>query len=208
VAERSRRSERSAGFTLIEVIAAVLMVGLVFGVLISWVTTNLRAVERSRRENEASQLAEQRARELQFELLQGAVPDDGTDRGEFAPAAGAADAEPEYGWEVTVEPYQIPLPPDSEGVEPASALFVSPGAPGISEDSPLKRLSIRVYALDRDDEDLVEPFVLFGVQPTAPGGNAPQAGGAADAGAAGSDAAGRGGPARTPADNPVDPEAP
>ena len=58
----SERGER--GFTLIEVLAAVLIVCLVFGVLLESVTRNLRDLSRAREDAHAAQVAEDRVREL------------------------------------------------------------------------------------------------------------------------------------------------
>ena len=61
------------GFTLIEVLAAVLIVSLVFGLLLESVTRNLADLGRSRLEARAADLAEQRARDLVTELAAGAA---------------------------------------------------------------------------------------------------------------------------------------
>ena len=65
------------GFTLIEVLAAVLIVCLVFGLLLESVTHNLRDLSRAREEARAAEIAEDQTDELEVVLASGEKLEDG-----------------------------------------------------------------------------------------------------------------------------------
>jgi len=138
------------GFTLIEVLAAILIVSLVFGLLLEAVTRNLADLSRARAEGRAAQLAENRLRDLRADLEVGTKLQDGIQE---------------------VAPQKIKLPPDYPGELPPSPLFevanerARPVTPG--EEAPLRMIAVRVYAADVDPET-VDPFVVLVTAPTDP----------------------------------------
>lgn len=83
-----RAMRRGDGFTLLEVMAAVLVLGLLYTVLADTAMRGLRSEGVSRRRTEASLLADDRLSQLELELALGQVPKTGEE-------------------EETVEPYHI-----------------------------------------------------------------------------------------------------
>ena len=152
------RPHASAGFTFLEVIIAVLVVGLSFGVLLGAVSQNLKATGRAQRESHAAELAELRARQILNNLATGAWLRDGTDTGTFSPP------DDHLSWEVGVETYQLPLPAhyERDGV-PSQIFYVRKGRRSSSLESILKRVVVRVRNSD-GQEDLIDPFVVFAVK--------------------------------------------
>jgi prepilin-type N-terminal cleavage/methylation domain-containing protein len=95
---------RSRGFTLLEVMAAVAILGIVFSVLAETAIQGLRAEGRSVRRLEASLLADQRLIDLEIELDAGAPPPEGRQESE----------EDDFTVVVEVRPFQLPPPPNPE----------------------------------------------------------------------------------------------
>src|SRR5262245_11361867 len=78
---------------------------------------NLKAVGTARAQQHALLLGEQRAREFDLELRQSGLVEPGVEHGEFpAPDAG-------FGWEISVEPWHLPLPADFKEEASPSPLF-------------------------------------------------------------------------------------
>jgi prepilin-type N-terminal cleavage/methylation domain-containing protein len=155
------------GFTLIEVLVAAFVASLVFGFLVSWMAQNLRSVGAARAQQHALLLGEQRARDYDLELRQSGLVEDGVEHGEFA------DPDSDLGWEVRVEPWHLPLPADYDRDASPSPLFESARRQREVPEPALHRVTVRVFALDDPDTDLITPFQLFGVVP----GQSPQAAG-------------------------------
>lgn len=153
-----RSDSHGEGFTLIEVLIAVLIVSLVFGLLLESVTRNLADLSRARAGARASQLAADRLRDLKVTLEAGEELEDGTKEGVFeAP-------DDDLRWQISVTPQTLPLPPDYKGELPPSPLFAAanepPRAPQPGEKAPLRLVQVRVFA-DGDDPDSVDPFVVL-----------------------------------------------
>ncbi|HTO71622.1 MAG TPA: type II secretion system protein [Myxococcota bacterium] len=165
------------GFTLIEVLAAVLIVSLVFGLLLESVTRNLAALSRARSEARAMQLAEDRLRDLKADLASGTKLEDGVTDGSFD------EPDQDMHWQIVVTPQTLALPPDYRGEVPPGPLFVSPAAaarqsppPSLSQtpgsnaagpqtpEEPLRLVEVRVFR-QGDDPQSVEPFVLLVTAP-------------------------------------------
>ncbi len=159
-----RRDSRS-GFTLIEVLAAILIVSLVFGLLLESVTRNLADLSRARAAARAAQLAENRLRDLRADLETGQKLDDGVKEGVFE------EPDSDLHWQITVLPQKLVLPPDYKGELPPSPLFDAPNesakpvTPG--EEAPLRMVEVRVFATDVDPETVDPYVVLVTAQPDA-----------------------------------------
>lgn len=119
------RARRLAGFTLLEVMAAVLVLGLIYTVLAESAMHGLRSEGTNRRRGEASLLADRRLAELEATLPGGAP---------LSPGSTEEDVPP-YHVTVEVAPLDLlaMLPPDPDAPEPsrnetppASLLTTSP----------------------------------------------------------------------------------
>jgi len=150
---------RQAGFTLVEVLLAAFIASLVFGVLLSWMAQNLRAVGHAREQQRALLLGEQKARDFDLELRQSGLVEPGVESGEFA------EPDADLGWEITVEAWQFPLPADFDLDLAPSPLFEPTSRQPKDPKPPLHRVAVRVFKLDDPDTDLIQPFLLFGVVP-------------------------------------------
>jgi len=151
------------GFTLIEVLAAVLIVCLVFGLLLETVTRNLRDLSRARQEARAAQVAEDRAREMTVVLASGEKVEDGVHE-EPCADENAQDLI----CQTIVSEEKLQLPPDYPGELSPSPLFSRanepkrPLQPG--QAPPLRLLQVRAYPPETDP-NTVDPFVLLVVGP-------------------------------------------
>ena len=85
---------RRRGFTLFEVMAAVLVLGLIFSVLAEVTIQGLRAEGSSRRRLEASLLADEVLHDLEGQLLAGAFPEVGSSEQELGDYRVTVDVEP------------------------------------------------------------------------------------------------------------------
>jgi len=154
---------RENGFTLIEVLAAVLIVCLVFGILLETVTRNLRDLSRARQETRAAQAAEDYLRDLGVVLASGEKLDDGV-KEEACPDESAQDLI----CQTIVSEEKLQLPADYPGELSPSPLFSRgneprrPPQPG--QEPPLRLVQVRAYAPETDP-NTVEPFVLLVVAP-------------------------------------------
>lgn len=157
------RSGSDAGFTLIEVLAAVLIVCLVFGLLLEAVTRNLRDLSRARQEARAAQVAGDYLRELVVVLASGEKLDDGV-REEPCNNENA----PDLTCQTIVAEEKLQLPPDYPGELSPSPLFSRAGeprrAPQPGQEPPLRLVQVRAYPPETDP-NTVEPFVLLVVAP-------------------------------------------
>jgi len=152
-------------FTLIEVLIAVLIVSLVFGLLLESVTQNLKDLGRSRADSRAAQLGVDRMRELKLALEAGEKLEDGVQEGVFA------EPDEDMKWQITVTPQTLPLPADYPGELPPSPLFAKanepPAAPQAGLEPPLRLVQVRVWTGDEDPES-VEPLVVLLAAPPDP----------------------------------------
>jgi len=163
LAPSERRNER--GFTLIEVLAAVLIVCLVFGLLLESVTRNLRDLSRARQEARAAQIAEDRVRELQAVIESGEKVEDGVQE-EPCP-----EPDQEMTCQTIVVPEKLALPADYPGELSPSPLFTAanepPHSPQPGEVAPLRMVQVRAYGPETDP-NTVEPYVVLLVAPLDP----------------------------------------
>ncbi len=153
----SEPARSDAGFTLLEVLIAVFVLGTVLGSLVTLVAGNLARLSDARGELLEMRLAEQRIRELEEEFQSGQELTDGFDSGRFEePNDGIA-------WQVLIEPYRLPLPPGYEDVGAASPLFetAEPAAEVV-----LRRVEVRVFRVGNEPE-AAKPVVILVPEPLA-----------------------------------------
>ena len=149
---------RRDGFTLLEVMLAVFVLGTVVGALSVLVSQNIKRLADARRDLEALRIGEERMQQLIERAAAGDVPEFGVEEGTLDdPNSG-------FGWQLTVEPYSIPMPPEhAEDPLPSSVFAPWSEQPSGVEPS-LRLVSLRVYPLERDPEE-VEPFLTLLVEP-------------------------------------------
>ena len=145
------------GFTLVEILIATFVFALVMGGLMQILTRTTRALAGARVEVEASDLAENRLREIEDLALDGEPPELGRSEGTF-------DAPLEhFAWILEVEPFAIPLPPDlAERRGLPASVFEQRRQFG--QAPPILRVLLRVYPVETDPERTL-PFLLFVVSP-------------------------------------------
>lgn len=200
-----RRAER--GLTLLEVLGAVALLGILYTVLAGNAIEGLRSEGESRRRLEASLLADERMASIELELASGVAP----------PLGDRSDEEDGFTVETRVRPFEPPPAPPPAGPQqphslaarraearqkPAPSLFSAPASPAVP--SPLRTIEVVVrwqegldarevrrttYALD--GEATSELFASVG------GGARPAAGSGSGSGS-GSDERGRTAPQRLP----------
>lgn len=160
-----RSDSQPAGFTLIEVLIAVLIVSLVFGLLLESVTHNLSDLSRARAGARASQLAADRVRDLKIQLESNDKLEDGVKEGSFE------EPDDDMRWQMSVTPQTLPLPADYKGELPPSPLFEAANEPRRArkpgEEAPLRLVQVRVYPAGEDPES-VDPFVVLLTAPPDP----------------------------------------
>jgi prepilin-type N-terminal cleavage/methylation domain-containing protein len=158
VAKRGAHRASDAGFTLIEVLLAVLLLGLVVGSLVVSVQQNLAALVGARAELERVRLAEAGLRDLEEAVAAGTAPQPGQTQGTFEPPDEG------YAWLLAVEPYAVPLPADAVKDPPLSSVFTAPTNPTPGVEPSVMRVEYRVFPVDGTPDD-GEPFVLLLVTP-------------------------------------------
>jgi len=169
-----RRSDSGRhGFTLIEVLLAVMIVSLVFGLLLEAVTRNLADLHRAREGARAAQLAADRVRDLKEQILGGQKVEDGVTEGTFE------QPDDDLRWQISIAAQTLPLPPDYKGELSPSPIFAAPNEPTVAqnpgEDPPLRLVQVRVYAQNEDPQS-VDPFVILLTAPASGAPNAQQPG--------------------------------
>ena len=154
------------GFTLLEVMIAVFVLGITIGGLLQMVQDHLKHLADARRDLTAAVEAEHRVRDLQLAARDGILPDVGrTD--------GIVDDHDYLHWELIVEEDSLPRPVEVEG-PPPSSLFAEPGALGRRTARPadpdvpqpsLLRVTVRVFQEGTEDPERVPPYVAYIVRP-------------------------------------------
>ncbi len=168
----SRR--RSHGFTLLEVIVAVVIFSTVMGLLVQLVAQNIRRTADARDELRMARLAEGKLREILFQAERGELPDPGTNQGTFE----AEEGEIPLAFEVKVDGYSLPLPQGApKQVVQGSGMFTGGGKPA------LRQVVVKVFPADSDPESMrAVPFVAFVAEPNPAAEPAPGEGGTEDQG--------------------------
>jgi type II secretory pathway pseudopilin PulG len=138
--------------TLLEVMAAVAILGLVYTVLATAATRGIRIEGDSRRRMEASLLAEQALAEIETQLATGVAPQLGTQENERDGYLVSVDAEP------------FELPVDLASALPAAAAGVPSVFGGGGAPSLVSRITIRVSWPDGLEDRSLE-LVTFAFDP-------------------------------------------
>lgn len=159
-------SERAAGFTLLEVLIALVVFTTVMGGLLSTVSQSVRALGSAEREVELMELAQARIREIQQAAESGSAPVLGESDGFFA--------EPydHMRWELRVEYFGFPLPENTSTRAAAearerSAIF----SVRTAEPTSLRLVVLRVY--DEAGAEVLDPFTILTADAGAPRAAAP-----------------------------------
>lgn len=152
---------RREGFTLLEVMVAVFILGTAMGMLLEYLGDHLARLADARRELEGAQLAAERLRELQSEVEAGVYPEPGRSEGQF-------ETPHDYlRWRLDVELGSLPRPPEWTEGPPPSSVFAQPdlatGAPG-TEPS-LLRVTLWVFSEEVEDPESTSPYVVYLVKP-------------------------------------------
>jgi len=145
-----RRSD--AGFTLLEVLAAVALLGILYTTVAGVAIQGLRAEGIAQRKLEASLLADERLAQIELQIEEGALPGSGSDEEE----------QDIFLIETSVEPFEIPIPEPEEGEETMGSLLTP--IPVGGSDAPVRRIEIRVSWLEGEDEYAVER-ITYGYDP-------------------------------------------
>lgn len=151
------------GFTLLEVLIAVFVLGTMLASLLTLVSGNLARLGQARGELREARLAEARVRELETGFENGDSLPEGVESGRFeAP-------DDDLAWQVSVEPYRVPVPP---GATATSPLFETRDPQAAFE---ARRVEVRIFPAESPPES-ARPFVILVVEPSdseAPAENTP-----------------------------------
>lgn len=141
-----KRSERA--FTLIEVLGAIALLGIVYPIIITWAGHGIRSEGDSRRRLEASLIADRRLADIEIALVTGTAPQLGETQTE-------ADG---YRLVTLVEEYELPL---EITTDPFADETASPRSAETSEaPNLLRRIIVRVFSRQENgqgDEPEDEP---------------------------------------------------
>ncbi len=146
---------RREGFTLLEVLLAVAILAMVLLPLVAMVSANLRRLSEARDELDAMRMAEERALEIESEILSGAKVPGGTDEGTYDPPYAA------LAWQVRVDDFVLPVP---DGVDPENVRSLLFKKPRLGAPAPLRRIQVRVFPVESEPE-AADPFVLIVATP-------------------------------------------
>jgi len=142
-----RRSRRDGGFTLFEVMAAVLVLGMLYSVLANSAMQGLHSEGETRRRLEASLIADRALADLELQLSLGELPPSGSAEEELDP----------YRIRVTVQPFDatvLRVPPEPgaaapEVTPPADSLLAPPSS---GNEGRLRRIDIQVSWPEASEE--------------------------------------------------------
>jgi type II secretory pathway pseudopilin PulG len=135
-----RRARRDGAFTLFEVMAAVLVLGMLYAVLANAAMQGLYSEGETRRRLEASLLADRALAELELQLSLGQIP----------PSGSAEQAEDPYLVSVSVQPFDptvLRVPPEpgeaqpQASAQPAESLLLPPSS---GNEGRLRRIDVLV----------------------------------------------------------------
>lgn len=160
-------TERSAGFTLLEVLIALVVFTTVMGALLSTVSQSVRALGDAEREVELMELARDQMRQVQLDSENGTAPPLGESSGFFA--------EPydHMRWQITAEYFAYPLPANMTHKQVAEARRRSlVFAERDNQPSSLRLVVLRVF--DESGTEALDPFTIIAADADRPrGGSAP-----------------------------------
>ena len=158
-----RSTERSAGFTLLEVLIALVVFTTVMGALLTTVSQSVRALGDAEREVELMELARERMRQLQRDAENGTAPPLGESSGFFA--------EPydHMRWQITAEYFAYPLPANTTNEQLVEARRRSPVfAEREGQSSSLRLVVLRVF--DESGTEVLDPFTIIAADAERPRG--------------------------------------
>ncbi len=147
----ARALRRFPGFTLLEVLAAVLVIGISFTLVARANIEGLRAEGIAMRRLEASLLADRALAELESQLVIGTAPQVGRDEREVG----------DYRIEIEIAPLEIALAPLPPELGEAASLADRPGVPSLLTApqqggvTPLRHVRVAVVWNDGTGEDRV-----------------------------------------------------
>ena len=99
-----RRASIAAGFTLLEIMVALAILGLTLGVMLEVVTNNVRATNHARLTTSATFLARQKMVDVEDDVLyDGFLDNDQIDNGTFKDAGF-----PQFRWDTVIERVELP----------------------------------------------------------------------------------------------------
>ncbi len=146
----------NAGFTLVEVLLAVVILATVGTTLSTLVMEGVHNLGEARAKMEAIELGEDRLREIQEAARGGELPELGSDEGDFE--EGSA-----YHWVLNVEPFSLPLPENAPEGPPTSSLFVQGSTQQGANQPSILKVSFWVLQEGQETEDRV-PMEIFVVE--------------------------------------------
>ena len=161
-----RPCERSDGFTLLEVLIALVVFVTVMGGLIKLVSQNVRALGSARNEVELMEVVERELRVIQADAEHGQLPELGETVGEFEPPFD------HFRWELSVQYFALALPDELSEREFAAATARSSifGDRDAAAQSSVRLVVMRVF--DEFGGEPVDPFVILTADPDAGAANA------------------------------------
>ncbi len=156
-----RPSERSAGFTLLEVLMALVVFVTVMGGLLKLVSQNVRALANARNEIELMELVESEMRAIQADAEYGQAPELGETEGTFEPPFD------HFRWQLSVDYFTFDLPErlteaQIAAAESRSDMFARDAS---EQDSSVRVVVMRVF--DEFGDEPVDPFVILTADPDA-----------------------------------------
>jgi prepilin-type N-terminal cleavage/methylation domain-containing protein len=145
----------SAGFTLVEVLVALFVFGLVFGLLQETVSESLKKMADARDEITAGERGQQTLRDFGERIARG--ENVANEEGDYEEPDGSR----RFRYSVTIAPYQMALPADVKvNGPPLSSIFAAPNANGAPAASRVRRIVVRVFRKELGPESAL-PLVSF-----------------------------------------------
>ena len=157
-----RSCERSAGFTLLEVLIALVIFVTVMGGLIRLVSQNVRALANARDEIELMVRVESQMRAMQVDAEYGRVPDVGETKGPFEPPFD------HFRWELLIDYFVFNLPEsltDAQFAAAAARSDIFGTRDALDGQSSVRVVVMRVY--DQFGDEPFDPFVILIAEPDA-----------------------------------------
>jgi prepilin-type N-terminal cleavage/methylation domain-containing protein len=165
-ATRARDRAGSAGFSLLEVLGAIAILGIWFAVIAELAMVGLRAEGRSHRMLMASLVADDVLSEIEIEMMSGRSPE----------VSSEEEERDGYTIRIDIEPYELELPaPEAKPgaptpVDPATGPFKYLRGSQPDAQSPILSIRIQVAWPEGHDEGSVTRYT-FGTDLTAAGGS-------------------------------------
>jgi prepilin-type N-terminal cleavage/methylation domain-containing protein len=143
-----RRQARRRGFTLFEVMAAVLVLGMLYAVLANAAMQGLHSEGETRRRLRASLLADAALAEIETQLALGSIPPSGQSESEEDPFLVGVSIQP-------FDPIALLVPPEPGETAPAPLSGESLLAAGAGGEGRLRRIDVVVRWEEAGDERFV-----------------------------------------------------